>query len=89
MTGVQTCALPIWNSYWFSISEEWRGNSIIQDEYARPKSLIVDTLTFDTIAADGLGIETHTLTYIPAYNSPLGQDVIYIDGDEDMPFARE
>lgn len=78
-----------WNSYWFSISEEWRGNSIIQDEYARPKSLIVDTLTFDTIAADGLGIETHTLTYIPAYNSPLGQDVIYIDGDEDMPFARE
>lgn len=78
-----------WDGYWFSISEEWRGNSILQDEYARPRGLIVNTLIFDTISVDGSGYETHSLTYIPANNSPLGQDVIYIDDDNDMPFVRE
>ena len=78
-----------WDGYCFSINETWRGNPILQDEWVRPKSLIVDTLIFDIPSPDGAGYETHYLTYIPAKDSSLGEDTIYIDGDETMPFVRE
>lgn len=81
-----------WDGYCFSITESWRGNEIIHDEYACPYSLVVDTLTFGAFGlADegGTGYGMHTLTYLPAEYSPLGQDVIYLDGDETMPFVRE
>ena len=78
-----------WDGYCFSINEIWRGNTILQDEWARPKSLIVNTLIFDISSPDGAEYETHYLTYIPAKDSPLGDDTIYIDGDETMPFVRE
>lgn len=77
-----------WDGYCFSISESWRGNTLLYDEWARPKSLIVNTLTFEVSDMDGVGYETHTLTYIPAQNSPLRQDVFYLDGDDTMPFVR-
>ena len=77
-----------WNGYNFSIAETWRGNAVLQDEWARPKRLVVNTLTFDIWNPD-MGYETHSLTYVPAKNSPLGQDVIYIDGDDTMPFIRK
>lgn len=77
-----------WDGYSFSIAETWRGNMLIQDEYARAKSLIVDTLTFDIYNPD-VGYETHSLTYVPANESTLGKDVIYLDGDNTMPFVRE
>lgn len=78
-----------WDGYCFSIAEEWRGNTVLQDEYARPKSLIVDTLTFDIYNPDSGEYETHSLVYIPAKDSPLKQDTIYLDDDDTMPFARE
>lgn len=78
-----------WDGYYFSITESWRGMDIIHDEWANPYTLVANTLTFCTIGSDGASYEMHTLTYIPAEYSPLGRDVIYIDGDEDMPFVRE
>lgn len=78
-----------WDGYYFSITESWRGMDIIHDEWASPYTLVANTLTFRTIGSNGASYEMHTLTYIPAEYSPLGRDVIYIDGDEDMPFVRE
>lgn len=78
-----------WDGDTLPIMETWRGNTVLDGEWARPKSLIVDTLTFDIFAADDAGYESHSLTYIPAKNSPLGKDVILIDGDDTMPFVRE
>lgn len=75
--------------YQFSITESWRGNTMIQAEWVVPKSLIVDTLIFEVFNAASLNFETHSLTYVPAKNSPLGKDMIYIDGDDAMPFIRE
>ena len=49
----------------------------------------MNTLIFDISSPDGAEYETHYLTYIPAKDSPLGEDMIYIDGDETMPFVRE
>lgn len=77
-----------WDGYSFSIAETWRGNMLIQDEYARAKSLIVDTLAFD-IYNPNVGYETHSLTYVPANESALGKDVIYLDCDNTMPYVRE
>lgn len=61
---------------------------LIQDEYARAKSLIVDTFIFGIYISD-VGYETHMLTYVSANESILGKDVIYLDDDNTMPFVRE
>ena len=74
------------DNQYFIITETWRGNTIFE-AWAKPDSVVGNTLTFEILNADGT--EYHWLTYIPADKSPLGQDLIYIDGDETMPFVRE
>lgn len=78
-----------WDGYCFSVTETWRGNILLQEEWVRPKSLVVNILIFDIAGPDGAGYETHSLTYMPAKDSPMGQDVVYLDGDDTMPFIRE
>lgn len=77
-----------WEENIFVITEEWRGNVVIE-AWARPDSLVGNTLTFELPSIDGMDYDNHVLTYVPAEDSPLGKDVIYIDGDDTMPFVRE
>lgn len=78
-----------WDGYCFSIAEEWRGMDQLRDDYARLQCLIRNTLTFVIYNPDSGVDETHSLTYVPAAYSPLGRDVVYLDGDETMPFEKQ
>ena len=73
----------------FSIEESWRGNDLLRDDYAQPRMLIEDTLYFAIYNPESAGYEMHYLTYIPAKDSPLGKDVVYLDSDDTMPFEKE
>ena len=77
-----------WDNPCFVITETWRGNTILQD-WVRPNSLTGNTLIFDMMNESGTGYKESSLLYLPAKDSPLGQDTIYLDGDETMPFVRE
>lgn len=77
------------DSHYFSIAETWRGMDVLQDEWARPRMLVENTLIFEISSSDGVGYETHFLTYVPAEYSQLGQDAVYLDGDDTMPFLRQ
>lgn len=76
------------NNHCFSIAETWRGIDVLQDEWARPRMLVRDTLVFE-IYSSGVGYETHSLTYVPSRYSQFGQDVVYLDDDDAMPFVRQ
>lgn len=78
-----------WDGCCLSITESWRGNELIHDDWATPESLVVDTLTLRVYDPNEACYKTHTLKYIPAEHSSYGQDVIYLDGDESMPYIRE
>lgn len=71
------------------ITETWRGIYIFDHVRVSPDSLTGNTLVFTSTPEPGLAAETHSLTYIPAKDSPLGKDTIYIDNDETMPYVRE
>lgn len=73
----------------FSITESWRGIDFLQDDYAQPRMLIENTLYFTIYNSESGCYETHYLTYTPAQNSPLGKDMVYLDGDDSMPFEKE
>lgn len=73
----------------FSIAESWRGNDLFRDDYAQPRMLIEDTLYFIIYNPESAGYEMHYLTYVPAKDSPLGMDTVYLDGDDTMPFEKE
>lgn len=70
-----------------SISEIWRGIYIFCDDWASQDDLVGDTLYFVVKYGDNAG--THSLTYVPAEQSPYGADTIYIDGNTDMPYTRD
>lgn len=74
---------------YFSITESWRGFDFLQDDYAQPQMLIEDTLYFAIFNSENYCYETHYLTYIPAQNSPIGKDIVYLDGDDSMPFEKK
>lgn len=69
------------------ISEMWRGLYIFDNEWASQEDLEGDTLLFT--AYNGSDTGQHTLTFIPAAQSPYSSDTIYIDGDTDMPFTKD
>lgn len=69
-----------------SVSEIWRGIYIFCDDWASQDDLVGDTLYFVVKYGDNAG--THSLTYVPAEQSPYGADTIYIDGNTDMPYTR-
>lgn len=73
----------------FSITESWRGIDLLRDDYAQPRMLIEDTLYFAIYNPESVGYEMHYLTYIPAKDSPVGKDMVYLDGDDTMPFEKE
>lgn len=90
----------MWNNFYYGleieydrseliITEEWRGMYIFDHVRVSPDSLTGNSLVFTSTPEPGLAAETHSLTYIPAKDSPLGKDTIYIDGDETMPYVRE
>ncbi len=72
-------------------SLEWRGNRIFNDIYIGDSTTIDgNTITFyvedyQTDYEPGY----HSLTYIPAAQSPYGSDTIYVDGDTEMPYLRD
>lgn len=70
-----------------TISEMWRGMYTFCDDWASQNDLEGDTLYFVVKYGDNAG--THSLTYVPAAQSPYGADTIYIDGNTDMPFTRD
>ena len=73
----------------FSIAESWRGIDLLRDDYAQPRMLIEDTLYFAIYNSESAGYEMHYLTYIPAQDSTFRKDVVYLDGDDTMPFEKE
>ena len=73
----------------FSIAESWHGIDLLRDNYAQLRMLIGNTLYFAIYNPESLGYEMHYLTYIPAQASPFGKDVVYLDGDDTMPFEKE
>lgn len=77
------------NGWGIGVTEEWRGNYIIQDAYATEEDLVGNTIIVSGFSDYSEGPETHTITFVPAIMSQLGTDVIYVDGDYDMPFTIE
>lgn len=77
-----------WDDPYIIITETWRGNTVLEG-IAGVDGLAGNTLIFYMMTEDGTDYETHYLTYIRAEDSPLGEDLIYIDGDETMPYIRE
>lgn len=69
------------------VSEMWRGMYIFCNDWASKNDLDGNTLYFVVKYGDNAG--THSLTYIPAEQSPYGSDTIYIDDDTDMPFTKD
>ncbi len=69
------------------VSEMWRGMYIFCNDWASKNDLDENTLYFVVKYGDNAG--THSLTYIPAEQSPYGSDTIYIDDDTDMPFTKD
>lgn len=69
------------------ISEVWRGIYSFCDDWASQNDLDGNTLYFVVKYGDNAG--THSLTYIPAAQSPYGSDTIYVDGDTEMPYLRD
>ena len=60
---------------------------IFCNDWASKNDLDGNTLYFVVKYGDNAG--THSLTYIPAEQSPYGSDTIYIDDDTDMPFTKD
>lgn len=71
------------------VTTSWRGMYIFDHVRVSPDSLTGNTLVFDAITNDSTEPQSHSITYIPAKDSPQGKDTIYIDGDETMPYVRE
>lgn len=71
------------------VTTSWRGMYMFDHVRVSPDSLTGNTLVFDAITNDSTEPQSHSLTYIPAKDSALGKDTIYIDGDETMPYVRE
>jgi hypothetical protein len=77
------------NGWGIGVTEEWRGNYIIQDAYATDDNLVGNTLVVSGFSDYSEIPESHTITFVPAVMSQLGTDTLYVDGDYDMPFTRE
>lgn len=71
------------------VTQTWRGNYLFDHARVSPSDITGNTLVFDASVVGSTEPEIHSLTYLPAKDSPLGRDTIYIDDDETMPFVRE
>ena len=74
-----------------NVSLEWRGLRIFSDVYINNDTTIDgNTINFyvDDYQTD-YEPGYHSLTYIPAIQSPYSSDTIYVDGDTDMPFTKD
>lgn len=71
------------------VTQTWRGNYLFDHARVSPIDVTGNTLVFDASVVGSTEPEIHSLTYLPAKDSPLGKDTIYIDDDETMPFVRE
>lgn len=70
-----------------AITEIWRGIYTFCNDWASQNDLEGNTLYFVVKYGENAG--THSLTYVPAVQSPYGADTIYIDGNTDMPYTRD
>lgn len=68
----------------------WRGNHIFNDIYISESTAIEDNTIYFYAEAYQTDYEAgyHSLTYLPADQSPYGIDTIYVDGDTDMPYVK-
>lgn len=66
------------------ISLKWRGSDAIPKTQVSKSDFANNRLVF----TDTWG-ETHSIEFMPAATSPLGEDIIILDGDYDMPYRRE